>query len=612
MQTQPGERSKKCEEASGKIETRQARKDRMISSIQQPRLLWPALLVLCLFLRPAASFAHPMGNFSTSHYSGIRIERDFVEIRYLIDMAEIPTFQEIQQNSLISKSEDASARGYVAKQGEILRAGLVLTLNGQPLSLRTESGEVIFPPGAGGLPTMKMAFVYRAPVLLRDQESVSNGRYALYYRDGNFPNRAGWKEVVANAGSGVTIVNATVPANDRSSQLSNYPTDLLNSPPLSLEASVTLLWEPVTADVSTASAVIPDAMRAETVKSDQATQSARQRPIASVPLKAKALAEAIAQNASTEKPDITKSEYVTALPLRANKQSTPQNRFTELMTTKQFSIWFLIVAAAIAAGLGAMHALEPGHGKTIVAAYLVGSKGTAYHAFLLGLFVTVSHTASVYALAAITLYASKYIVPEQLYPWLGAISGLLIAAVGSYLFLQRYAGNEVGHSHGPGGNHHHGLRHSHADGHVHFHDGPEQSPEHSHHDLDVASHDDNHGHQHDETRSDVPYRQLLALGVTGGIVPCPAALVVLLSAVALNRVGFGLFLIVAFSVGLAAVLIAVGMLMVHARKLMTKFRSEGLLFTRWLPLTSAAVITFLGLGIAIRALITGGILQIHV
>jgi nickel/cobalt transporter (NicO) family protein len=594
-------------------------KKRLISAIQQSRLLWPALLVLCLFLRPATSFAHPMGNFSTSHYSGIRIERDLVEIRYLIDMAEIPTFQEIQQNRLITKSEDASARSYVAKQSEILKAGLVLTLNGQPLPLRTESAEVIFPPGAGGLPTMKMAFVYRAHFLLRNQEKASSGQYALYYRDGNFPHRAGWKEVVANAGSGVTIVNATVPANDRSSQLSNYPTDLLNSPPLNLEATVNLRWEPVIADVRTASAAIPNAVGADTVKLNQSTQSARQRPIASVLPKAKAPGEAIAQNAGpdesgAEKSDITKSEYAPALPLRGNKQSTPQNSFTELMTTKQFSIWFLIVAAAIAAGLGATHALEPGHGKTIVAAYLVGSKGTAYHAFLLGLIVTVSHTASVYALGAITLYASKYIVPEQLYPWLGAISGLLIAAVGSYVFLQRYSGNEVGHSHGPGLHHHHGFGHSHPDGRVHSHDGPEHSAQHSHDDIDVASyvHGDGHGHQHNKIRSDVPYRQLLALGITGGIVPCPAALVVLLSAVALNRVGFGLFLIVAFSVGLAAVLITVGMMMVYARQFMTRFRSEGLFFTRWLPLTSAAVITFLGLGIAIRALITGGILQIRV
>jgi ABC-type nickel/cobalt efflux system permease component RcnA len=288
--------------------------------------------------------------------------------------------------------------------------------------------------------------------------------------------------------------------------------------------------------------------------------------------------------------------------LQPNKQDTPQNRFTQLMTANHFGIWFLVVAAAIAAGLGALHALEPGHGKTIVAAYLVGSKGTAYHAFLLGLIVTASHTAGVYALGAVTLYASRYIVPEQLYPWLGAISGMLIAALGSYLFLHRYSSHAIGHSHRlDGHNHHHGPTHSHthADGYVHSHDGHEHSHAYGH-------------HHHHEISGDVSYRQLLALGITGGIVPCPAALVVLLSAVALNRVGFGLFLIVAFSFGLAAVLIAVGMLMVYARQFMTKFRSEGPLITHWLPLTSAAVITFLGLAIAVRSLVTGGILQIRV
>lgn len=107
------------------------------------------------------------------------------------------------------------------------------------------------------------------------------------------------------------------------------------------------------------------------------------------------------------------------------------------------------------------------------------------------------------------------------------------------------------------------------------------------------------------------WRALLALGVTGGIVPCPAALVVLLSAVALRRVGFGLFLIVAFSVGLAAVLIAIGLLMVYARRAMARFQGDGPLVRRWLPLTSAAVITVLGVGIAVQALMAAGILQVR-
>ena len=329
--------------------------------------------------------------------------------------------------------------------------------------------------------------------------------------------------------------------------------------------------------------------------------------------------------ATTEDSQATSSQSSSSVTtLQPNQQRTPQSQFTELMTTRQAGLWFLVVAAFIAAGLGALHALEPGHGKTIVAAYLVGSKGTAYHAFLLGMIVTISHTAGVYALGALTLYASRYIVPEQLYPWLGAASGLIIAALGSYLFLRRYADHEVGHSHGPGGHHHnHPHTHDHEEVHEHLH--ADHVPVHSHgaqshdhhHDSpgDHGHHDESHGHvhahHHHEISSDVSYRQLLALGITGGIVPCPAALVVLLSAVALHRIAFGLFLIVAFSVGLAAVLIGVGLLIVYARRFMTGLRTEGLLFTRWLPLTSAAVITVLGLAIAARSLITAGILQIR-
>jgi ABC-type nickel/cobalt efflux system permease component RcnA len=505
------------------------------------RLLRVNALAACWLLFSSACFAHPMGNFSINHYASIRIEQDFIEIRYLIDMAEIPTFQEIQQFGLVTNPKDASARNYVSKQSEALRTNLILTLNRRAVPLRTESAEVIFPPGAAGLSTMKMAMRYRATILPQDHSQATGGDFALYYRDDNFPSRVGWKEVVASAGPRVMIVNTSVPVKDRSAGLSNYPTDLLKSPPLDLEARASFRWDPT-------------ASPAETLRA----------------------------------PDPS---------LQSNQQTTPQNRFTQLMTANQSGTWFLVVAAAIAAALGALHALEPGHGKTIVAAYLVGSQGTAYHAFLLGLIVTASHTAGVYALGAVTLYASRYIVPEQLYPWLGSISGLLIAALGSYLFLQRYAGGDIGHSHGPGGHHHH----MHDDDHDHAH-----AREHSH---DAPGH---HGHRHDEIRGEVSYRQLLALGITGGVVPCPAALVVLLSAVALNRVGFGLFLIVAFSVGLATVLIAVGMLMVYARTFMARFRSDGPLITRWLPLTSAAVITFLVLSIAIRSLITAGILQIRV
>jgi len=266
----------------------------------------------------------------------------------------------------------------------------------------------------------------------------------------------------------------------------------------------------------------------------------------------------------------------------ANRQETPRSRFTELIAAQNLSGWFLFTAAFIAIGLGGLHALEPGHGKTIVAAYLVGSRGTARHAFLLGLIVTLSHTAGVFALGAITLYASRYIVPEQLYPWLGVSSGLIIAGLGGYLFLRRVTGTATDHSH--------------ADGEGHFNWKFLRRSE--------ATQVTTTSTSQDSGKKTVSLAQLLTLGITGGIIPCPAALIVLLSAFALHRTGLGFFLIVAFSVGLAAVLIGFGMLMVYARRFMTRLQIDGPLTKKWLPLASSAFIMVLGSVLTVQAWMT--------
>jgi ABC-type nickel/cobalt efflux system permease component RcnA len=220
------------------------------------------------------------------------------------------------------------------------------------------------------------------------------------------------------------------------------------------------------------------------------------------------------------------------------------------------------------------------------------------HALLLGVIVTAAHTSGVYLLGGITLYASQYIVPERLYPWLGVVSGVMITILGAVLLFQRYRSKGVGHSHHHGhGRHAHPHEHEHAQQHNHSH-----------------AHEDDHGHRHahdghhhhDGTAS---LRELFTLGISGGIVPCPAALVVLLSAVSMNRVGFGLLLIVAFSAGLAAVLVGIGVLMVYARQSMSRFQSEGKWITRWLPITSSAFIVLFGLALTWQALQTTGVSQ---
>jgi ABC-type nickel/cobalt efflux system permease component RcnA len=211
----------------------------------------------------------------------------------------------------------------------------------------------------------------------------------------------------------------------------------------------------------------------------------------------------------------------------------------------------------IAFALGGLHALSPGHGKTVVAAYLVGSRGTARHALLLGAVVTASHTIGVFLLGIVTLALSKAIVPEKLYPAIQLLSGLTIVAIGGSLFVRRWR-----------------RRTPEEHGHSHAIEVPESAP--------TAS-------------------ALLALGVSGGILPCPSALVVLLSAIALHRVGFGLVLIVAFSAGLAAVLSGIGILVVRAGRLLSRFDAAGGWARRRLPAFSALLIGLLGAAIAVRA-----------
>ena len=271
-------------------------------------------------------------------------------------------------------------------------------------------------------------------------------------------------------------------------------------------------------------------------------------------------------------------------------------------------------------------------------------RGTPKHAILLGGIVTITHTLGVFILGLVTLYASKYILPEKLYPWLGFFSGLAVVVIGLGLFLQRYRnwqmGSAVGHQHAHEHDHvDHGHSHSHEQGHDegHSHDHPhshsaEQAHSHHHPDVSHAHAHDHHSHQqfhsythehshaslthshggatHTHDYTNVRFRDLFTLGVTGGIVPCPSALVVLLSAISINRVGLGLLMIVAFSIGLALVLMAIGLMMVYARSFMERVSGQGRLW-RILPVFSSLIIAGLGAVIAIQALVSAGIVQIQ-
>jgi ABC-type nickel/cobalt efflux system permease component RcnA len=595
-----------------------------LTKIRKVALAMFLLLSGVLAIAPRNALAHPMGNFSVSHFAGIRIEPSSFELRYILDMAEIPTFQEMQATGITPNPDSPEVLAYLQRKSEGLKGGITVTLNGQFLTLETISTDVIFPPGAGNLPTMKIGVVYQASFV------GTTCPCTLEYRDANFPERAGWKEVVATAEPGATLVMSSAPAVSRSQELASYPSDLINSPPQDLSARLTF-------DVAKGLALQGEGSArqgssrggAENPESNASAGTRALRPMAlsseglkkSSPAGRPSAASAIGSN-KTSKPfsgrmdlaigasnPASETALTEKLTLHANKQGTPHNSFTDLIASKRWGFWFMITAALIAAALGGLHALEPGHGKTIVAAYLVGSQGTAAHALILGLIVTLTHTAGVYALGLITLYASKYIVPDHIYPWLGIASGLTIAFLGLYMLRCRLAG----HAHSHGHHHHHGpFGHSHGHSHSHGHEHPHvhAAAGHSH----PHSHDHSHDHTHDAGHShhvekQFSYRQLVTLGITGGIVPCPAALVVLLSAISLHRIAFGLYLIVAFSVGLAAVLISIGMVTVYARKLLSRVPSDGPLINRWLPTASAAVITCLGVGIATQALLSMGVLH---
>ncbi|MGB6942383.1 MAG: hypothetical protein WBE37_08320 [Bryobacteraceae bacterium] len=276
--------------------------------------------------------------------------------------------------------------------------------------------------------------------------------------------------------------------------------------------------------------------------------------------------------------------------LQASAQQT--DALTRLLHQQQLTPWMIAAAVGIAFVLGAAHALTPGHGKTIVAAYLVGSRGTLKHAAFLGAMVTFTHTVTVFVLGLATLFLFQYVVPQKVTQVLGAISGLSIVAIGGWMLSKRL--RRAGHMH----SHHHDHEHEHEHSHVHEH-----SHDHSHsHDHAHEQHHHDHGHEHTHSHGpgghthmpdEISWSGLVALGASGGLVPCETALILLLTAIALRRVGLGLLLLVSFSLGLALVLMAIGVLVIYAKNLLPS-SSGGNPFFRWMPVASAAVVMLLG------------------
>jgi nickel/cobalt transporter (NicO) family protein len=433
---------------------------------------------------PAAS-AHPLGNFSINHLTQVRISTDRVDARYVLDQAEIPTFQERR----LSPAEVLQR-----KRAEILR-GVRLEVDGRSVPLLAQRGATIsFPPGQGGLKLTRVELPLSAV--------VSNPRRVVL-RDETFRDRVGWKAIEALSGKR-TAVRSNVFGQDPTDGLRSYPKNTLASP------------------------------------LDQRTATF-----------------AVSPGGGTVEAPLPPPDY------RNTTTDRSGDGFAGVFERAANGQGVLVLLLLIAFGWGALHALSPGHGKAMVAAYLIGTRGTARHAVGLGGIVTFTHTIGVFTLGFVTLLLSQYILPEQLYPWLNLISGLLVLTVGMGVLRSRVRAAKRHHSH---------------------------SHSHTHH-----GHDHDHNH---EIPDRVTWKGLAGMGAAAGLIPCPSALVVLLGAIAQHQIGLGLLLILAFSLGLAATLTGLGLAVVYARRALTRVRVPGRLVTA-LPAASAVLIV--GVGVVLTA-----------
>jgi nickel/cobalt exporter len=456
----------------------------------------------------APASAHPLGNFTINHYSRVQPSGDRVYVLYVLDMAEIPTFRERQTMG--------SPETYAAATAHRIARQLELEVDGKRLRLTPVEHAIAFPPGVGGLETMRLEAVFRT-VQLRAGDRPSS----LLFRDATFAGRIGWKEVVVAPAGDASVTASSAPAESISGELLAYPKDLLQSP----------------SDVTTATATFEPGMTAGPVP-ELASQSALQQ--------------------------------------RVSVRTPTDGGFASLIAKRDLSLGFVLLSLLIALFWGAAHAFSPGHGKAIVAGYLVGTRGRVRDAFMLGAIVTVTHTAGVFALGGITLLLSAFIVPEQLYPWLNLVSALLVVGVGLTILRWRVRVWRRGDSLG------------HVEPHVHTHD-------------HVHDHHHGHGHQHDHDRGTNGRRGLFGIGVSAGIIPCPTALIVLLAAISLQRVGYGLLLILAFSVGLAVSVTSIGLVAVLARRTFSRVSFDRTV-VRALPAVSAVIVLGLGVAMIVRAL----------
>ncbi len=507
------------------------------------------MLALWLVATTAAALAHPLGNFTINHLSEVTVRSGSVDVRYVLDMAEIPTYSEMRERSPSGKLDAGGIAAWGHDRAVSLLPQLALSVDGVPAALHVVSTAASTRPGAGGLPTFYLVATYAA--------ALTPGAHHLSYSDGTYADRLGWKDALVR------------PQTEPTHELTAYPNNLLGSPP---DRTAVL------ADLSATGRVT-----AQVLASTQTAAAANPAPSA----------------------------------VRSNLLSD--------LLAKGTGDWKLVAfTLMVAVFLGALHALEPGHGKTLLAVSLVGARATVSQAAILAGALTVAHTIGVVGLGiAIETFKGAF-VPDRIYPWITLISGIAIAVIGARSIQRQVVSmRPLEHAHG----HDHDGTHAHAHPHVHtlseHHHATVAEALSSDEELArkaFASHDalhaagsahdhgdgERHGHDHATMTDDeharahqIPGSAPLRFGPTvwaamsGGIAPCPAALVVLLAAVALDKVVFGVIVVIAFSFGLAGTLTGLGIAVVRGAAFLQRRRGFER-FVKYGPLVSAVAIGTIG------------------
>jgi len=523
--------------------------------------------------------AHPLGNYSINQYFLVDLRGEQLEVYYLLDLAEIPSFAELDLldtdfDSVVSRQEEDS---YLGATVPALVEKIGLEVDGQAVPLEVVDRRLALAEGSAAMVVMNI-LVKLAPATFEWPEPGTAWEIAIVSE--NHQEAIGVRECKLLIGE--RFIDQT---EERDRKRLGYQTRVF------VDAGQNPVYQDF--DAQFLLRLGPGTGAAIDGRSDPVfgwTATARAARDSGDRLMERAFGEVYAELAGegvddTDGPAPTPRPVMrldrpadTGLAGADQRYGSPAkgdegsvgilyDRISAVIRSEEITPTMFLLGLAIAAVLGAAHARSPGHGKTVMAAYLVGERGTVAHAILLGLVVTATHTWSVLLLGFVSLSLREYVAEETLSFWMGIASGVLIVVIGVVLFLRRYKAYILARR-----NHEHGHEHGHS--HVAAPDGRTLS-----------------------------YWNILGLGFSGGIVPCPTALIVLLLAIRFGRLGYGLLLILAFSFGLALVLVVIGILVVRASGLVRRVvGSDGRL--QLLSVVSSSVIVLLGLWIVVWTLLS--------